>query len=341
LIVVEISKYLQCSANFPISHPGFNPGQILKIYLTSSNIYHKISWAGILITLIGSIFFSTKAVIVKFAFNKTQVDAVSLLAVRMLFSLPFYLAAAWFTGSRKDNVKLSRKQWFSVIALGIFGYYLSSLFDFMGLKYISAGLERLILFLYPTFAVLINAFIFKEKISRLQQVALFLTYTGIALAYIGELTLNVHSPGFFRGSLFVFICAITFAVYIVGSGRMIPAIGATKFTAWVMLSSTAGVFVHFMLAGSYEIVAQSSDFIWYGLLLAIIATVIPSFLISLGMKKIGSNNVAIISSIGPVSTILQAHFILGEPVFAAQIIGTLLVVSGVVLIGWKYQREKL
>ena len=102
---------------------------------------------GVLVTVIGSIFFSTKAVFVKYAFSKTQVDAVSLLAVRMVFSLPFYIGAAWLISRKKDNVKMTRRQWIIVISLGVFGYYLSSLFDFMGLKYISAGLERLILFL--------------------------------------------------------------------------------------------------------------------------------------------------------------------------------------------------
>ena len=277
--------------------------------------------------------------IVKFAFNKTQVDAVSLLAVRMLFSLPFYLAVAWFASNKKNNIKLSGKQWRYIVGLGLFGYYLSSLLDFMGLQYISAGLERLILFLYPTFSLLINAVVFKEKVSKLQRIALLLTYSGIVLAYVGELTIDTHDSNFFLGSLLIFLCAITFATYISGSGKMIQTIGATKFTAYAMLASTAGVFVHFILAGRYEILDNSSEFIWYGLLLAIVATVIPSFLISLGMKKIGSNNVAIISSIGPVSTILQAHFILNEHIFAAQIAGTILVVSGVVLIGWKYSKS--
>lgn len=296
---------------------------------------HKISWAGIIITLIGSVFFSTKAVIVKLAFNKTQVDAVSLLMVRMLFSLPFYIGAAWLAGSRKDNIKMTRRQWLYVLGLGLFGYYLSSLFDFMGLQYISAGLERLILFLYPTFSVLISAFIFREKISGLQRIALLLTYTGIALAYVGELTINVHAPGFFLGSFLVFLCAITFSVYIAGSGRVIPSVGVTKFTAYVMLASTAGVFIHFIIAGKYDAFDRGGDFLWYGLSLGIIATVIPSFLISWGMKKIGANNVAIISSIGPVSTILQAYIILEEPISIPQIIGTTLVVAGVLLVGWK------
>lgn len=257
----------------------------------------------------------------------------------MLFSLPFYIGAAWFASSKKDNVRLSGKQWLYIIGLGLFGYYLSSLFDFMGLKYISAGIERLILFLYPTFAVLINVVIFREKISKLQKIALLLTYSGIVLAYIGELTIDTGNPNFFLGSFLIFLCSITFAIYTVGSGRVIPTVGVTKFTAYVMLASTSGIFLHFLLAGKYEILDRSSEFIWYGILLAIIATVIPSFLISAGMKKIGSNNVAIISSIGPVSTILQAHFILNEPIFVAQIVGTLLVVSGVVLIGWKSKRN--
>jgi drug/metabolite transporter (DMT)-like permease len=306
--------------------------------LPSKSKYDQTLLAGILITLVGSIFFSTKAVLVKLAFNKTQVDAVSLLAVRMLFSLPFYVGAAWMAGQRKDNLKLSRRQWWYIIGLGLFGYYLSSLLDFMGLQYISAGLERLILFLYPTFAVLINVFLFKEKITRLQQLALFLTYAGIAIAYIGELTFNFDTPGFFLGSFLVFLCSITFAVYIAGSGRMIPSVGVTKFTAYVMLASTTGVFVHFIIAGRYEIFDRSTEFIWYGLLLGIVATVIPSFLISWGMKKIGSNNVAIISSIGPVSTILQAYILLGEPISMAQAIGTVLVVIGVLLIGWKFKK---
>ena len=283
----------------------------------------------------GSIFFSTKAVIVKYAFYNTNVDAVSLLAVSMLFSLPFYIGAAWLAGSRKDNKKMNGKNWIAIIGLGLIGYYLSSLLDFLGLQFVSAGIERLILFLYPSFVVLINAALFKERMSRIQFLALLLTYIGIVIAYTGELREVSYQPGFVQGSILVLICAITYATYIVGSGRVIPLVGITKFTAYCMLASTAGVFIHFTVAGNYEIIGQGSKFIWYGLLLAILATVIPSFMISAGMKRIGSNNVAIISSIGPVSTIVQAHFILKEPIFLAQIIGTVLIICGVIMIGWK------
>jgi drug/metabolite transporter (DMT)-like permease len=298
-----------------------------------------ITLAGFLITFLGAVMFSTKAIIVKLAFAHVKVDALTLLTLRMIFSLPFYVAAAWLVNKQYNATKLTKQQWLVVLVLGIFGYYLSSLFDFVGLQYISAGLERLILFLYPTFAVLINAFVFKQPIRRMQGIALFLTYVGIGLAFWGELRVDTHNPNFFHGSLLIFLCAITYSIYIAGSGYIIPKVGATKFTAYAMLAATAGIFTHFLFAGSFSALQQSTGLWWYGILLAVIATVIPSFLISYGMKKIGSNNVAIISSIGPVSTILQAHFILGEGIFMEQIIGTVLVIIGVLLIGWKRGEE--
>jgi drug/metabolite transporter (DMT)-like permease len=300
----------------------------------------RISVAGFVITFLGSILFSTKAIIVKSAFANTQVDALTLLTLRMIFSLPFYLVAAFIVSNKEGNVKLSRKQWLLVVLLGLFGYYLSSLFDFIGLQYISAGLERLILFLYPTFVVLINIAVFRQKISLTQKLALLLTYAGIALAYFGELVVDVHNPNFYWGSFLIFLCSITYAVYISGSGKLIPIIGGIKFTAYAMLASTAGVFIHFLAKGNFPALKTGAGLWGYGIILATVATVIPSFMISNGLKRIGSNNVAIISSIGPVSTIIQAHFILGEKIFAAQIIGTILVISGVLLIGWKSQFTK-
>jgi drug/metabolite transporter (DMT)-like permease len=214
----------------------------------------------------------------------------------------------------------------------LFGYYLSSLFDFIGLQYISAGLERLILFLYPSFAVLINAFFFKQEIKRIQVWALVLTYIGIGIAYFGELQLDTGNPHFYWGSFLIFLCSITYASYIAGSGYIIPKVGATKFTAYALITSTVGVMLHYILRGQYDVLQQSKDLWWYGILLAAVATVIPTFMLSAALKKIGANNVAIISSIGPVSTIIQAHFVLKEPIFTEQIIGTGLVLTGILLL---------
>lgn len=300
-----------------------------------------LSISGFLFTFFGAILFSTKAIIVKKAFHSISVDALTLLTLRMIFSLPFYLAAAFWINQRKNNIRLTRRQWFNIICLGLFGYYLSSLFDFIGLQYVSAGLERLILFLYPTFTVLINTFIFKQKMFGTQFWALLLTYTGISIAYLGELRIDSGNPHFFFGSILIFLCSITYAIYIAGSGKVIPTVGVTKYTAYVMLASTAGVFIHFLATGNYQNLENSAGIWSYGLLLAIVATVLPTFMISAGMKKIGSNNAAIISAIGPVSTIIQAHFILNESISIAQMIGTVFVIFGVLLIGWRRQRTVL
>lgn len=295
----------------------------------------KINTLGFLITISGAIFFSTKAIFVKLAFQDTKVDAVTLLCLRMLFSLPFYIGAAWIAHSKEGVVQLTRKQWLWVLTLGILGYYLSSLFDFIGLQYVSAGLERLILFLYPTFAVLINTFYFKTKLSRIQILALVLTYIGIGTAYWGEIRSAQYGPQFFYGSFMIFLCAVTYSFYLVGTGRLVNAVGATRYTAYAMLAASAGIFTHFLLTHPVQNVVMTSSLAGYGIALAIIATVLPSFMMSVGMKKIGSNNVAIITSIGPVSTILQAHFFLGETIIAEQILGTALVILGVIFIGWQ------
>lgn len=301
----------------------------------------KITLTGFFITLAGAILFSTKAILVKLAFQSTQVDAVILLTLRMLFALPFYLFAAWMVSKKENKVRLTKKDGIYIVGLGILGYYLSSLFDFIGLQYVSAGLERLILFLYPTFAVLINTFFFHSKLSRIQLISLVLTYLGIGIAYYGELQVDTSNPKFFFGSLMIFLCAITYSFYLVGTGRMVQRVGVTRYTAYAMLAATAGIFINFILTHTIQTIPFSFTLTWYAIALALVATVLPSFLMSNGMKRIGSNNVSIITSIGPVSTIIQAHFFLGEKIIAAQILGTTLVIAGVILIGWhsKYTGE--
>ena len=297
--------------------------------------------AGFFITLVGAVLFSTKAIFVKLAFRATGVDAVSLLALRMIFSLPFYLLAAYIISRHGANFRMSRRQWLLTFLLGIFGYYLSSLFDFIGLRYISAGLERLVLFLYPTFTVLLNLAFFKQKVLRNQWFALLLTYAGIGLAFLGEVNVEAANKQFWWGSFCVFICSITYAVYLAGSGRIIPRIGSNRFTAYAMLSATLGVLLHYLFTKGSPDSLLHKEVVPYGILLAVVATVFPTFLLAQGMKRIGANNVAIVSGIGPVSTILQAHYFLNERISTEQIIGTLLVVGGVLLLGWKPAKTEL
>lgn len=295
---------------------------------------------GILITILGSICFSAKAIFVKLAYFETSIDAVSLLALRMIFSIPFFLVSAFISSSKKDNVKFTTRQWVYIAFIGCLGYYVSSLLDFLGLQYISAGMERLILFMYPTIVVLMSAMILKEKIKTKQWIALILTYAGLLVAFAGEVSLGASDDAnFYLGCFLVFACAVTFAAYIVGSGKLIPMVGPMKFNSYAMSFAAVGVLLHYFITSDKSLFNLDDKVYIFSFLMAIISTVIPSYLRSEGIKRIGPENASIITSIGPASTIIQANIFLDEPIFALQIAGTVLILSGVMLISWKAKRN--
>jgi drug/metabolite transporter (DMT)-like permease len=299
-----------------------------------TNLYNQgYAWA-----ILGTILFSTKAIWVKLCFKSTTIDASSLLMLRMLFSLPFYAAAMWYFFANQQLKNIKASTYLAACLIGIIGYYMSSLFDFIGLQYVSASIERIILFIYPTLSVLLNLLIFKVAITKKQWIAIFITYFGIGLAYWGELNQIPDTKMFFFGTWMILLCAITFACYLVGSGKIIPKIGAPQFTSLSMLAASVGIFIHYFVTHRQDITSiidmpiLNSSSLFYVIALALIATVIPSFLISGGMKRIGSNDLAIISSIGPVSTLFQARWVLNEAFSWEQILGTLFVIIGVILV---------
>lgn len=290
--------------------------------------------SGILFALLGAICFSTKAVFVKLAYRDTEVDAISLLALRMIFSLPFFVISAAVSSSRQNNVRFTNWQWLQVALVGCLGYYISSLLDFLGLQYVTAGIERLILFIYPTLVLLMSAIIFKVKIKPIQWLALAITYVGLLAAFISEVDVqSAQNKNFLLGSLFIFICAFTYAAYIVGSGRLIPIVGATKFNSYAMSFASVGVLLHFFITSEVSLWKFSLPVYGYGFLMAVLSTVIPSYLVVAGIKRIGSDNAAIVGSIGPVSTIVMAYFFLQETVSGLQLLGTVLILAGVLLVG--------
>lgn len=292
---------------------------------------------GFTLAITGAFLFSAKAIYVKLVYRTESIDAISMLALRMMFALPFYIVTAWVLSRRPDNVKLNLRQWSFIALLGFLGYYLSSLLDFMGLAYISAGLERLILFLYPTFALLIGATAFGKKISKQQWLALGLAYIGMLVAFAGDIKYQTGGDVII-GSLLVLGCAVTYAFYMVGGGEIIPKVGSMKFTAYALIFAAIGVFAHYIVSHGTEIRHFSGHTYWLCFQMAIVSTVLPTFMMSEGIRRIGSGNTAIITSIGPVSTILQAYIFLDEPVTWLQLAGTALVLAGVLMISKKNER---
>lgn len=292
--------------------------------------------AGIGFALIAAIGFSAKAVMVKLAYLDA-VDPVTLLALRMAFSLPFFLVVAAKQNGNRHALALSAKDKLAVVGLGLVGYYLASYLDFLGLQYISAGLERLILFLYPTMVVLISALVFRHRVGRTVILALGLSYAGIALVFLHDMHVMQHDAPL--GSILVFGSALAYAVYLVGAGHTIARIGATRFTAYVMTVASAACLLQF--AATHAVTSLVLPVRVYGLsiAMALFSTVLPAFLLAAAMRRIGSMHTSMIGSIGPVSTILLAYVFLGERMSPEQIAGSILVLIGVLMISLKKRAQ--
>jgi drug/metabolite transporter (DMT)-like permease len=288
----------------------------------------RASWMiGVVLVVVSAIAFSAKAVMAKLAYRH-GVDALTVLALRMGFSLPVYLAVL-AVRSRSEARPLTRRELVAIALLGVIGYYLASLFDFLGLEHISAGLERLILFVYPTLVALFEALLFGHKLTRVQLAALLLTYLGIAVVFRSEIGHGGDDVPL--GAFLVFASAVTYAAYLVGSGQLIPQVGAERFTALALTVSALCTLGHAAAAGR-SVTGLSRPVYELGLLLALFATVLPTFLLAAGIRRIGPGPAGIAGTVGPVSTVLLAHVFLGEPVTLPQVAGALLVLAGATLV---------
>ena len=283
----------------------------------------------ILMGVFGVILFSAKAVMVKLAYQY-EVDALSLLLLRMLFSLPFYLIIALFF-LLQNSEPLTKRDYVFLVIFGFLGYYVSSYLDFLGLGYIKASLERIILFVYPTLILIISRIFLRTKIHSWQVLAIAITYVGIFITFWEELSLTSGDSVWIGGGL-IFAAAMTYATYLVGSGWLIPKFGSIRFTAYAMLVACSFVIVHYLIQNENDLFAFQKEVYYYGIAMAVFATVLASFLVSESIKHIGAPNFGIIGSLGPISTIIMANIFLDEKMSVLQIIGTLIVISGVFIL---------
>jgi len=291
----------------------------------------KSTLVGPAIVLLAATGFSAKAILVKLAYVY-EVNAVTLLALRMVLSLPFFLAMAWWAAKRERSSPLTRHEWLLVCAMGLAGYYLASLLDFLGLQYISASLERLILFLYPTVVVLISAAFFNRRITRRDVFALSLSYAGIVLVFWHDLKVSNQDDGVMLGSLLVLGSAISYAVYMVGSGALVNKLGSIRYTAYASIVSCTAVMLQFVGTHALNELIQPAPVYGYALGMAVFSTVLPVWLMSEGIRRIGSSKASMIGTIGPILTIAMGYAFLNEPITLPQIAGALLVLAGVAVI---------
>lgn len=292
----------------------------------------RLDATGTLFALLAAVGFSFKAILVKLAYAWHAVDAITLLALRMLFALPFFAALAWYGGAGGDRPPLAARDWLQLTWLGLTGYYLASILDFWGLAYINAGLERLILFTYPTLVVVIGAWLGRRRVARREHAALALSYAGIALAFANDLRLAHDRAALAIGGALVFGSAVAYALYLLASGGAIARLGARRTAAYAMLISTLFVLLHFLASQPLAALRQPASIYGLALAMALLSTVLPSLLLAEAIKRIGAGRVALIGSTGPIITIYLGVLLLGEPATPIQLLGAGLVLGGVLLV---------
>ena len=281
--------------------------------------------AGVALASLGAVLFSAKAIIVKLAYRH-GVDAVTLIALRMVFALPFFVAVAWHVERKGASPWKPGDRW-RVLGLGLAGYYLASFLDFLGLQYISAGLERIILYLNPTLVLLISALVLRRRIGRREWVALAISYAGVVFVFWHDLSFSGRDVPL--GSALVFASALSYAVYLVGSGELVARLGALRLTAWASIVASLACILQALALDAGALWSQPAPVYWLSALNGFFCTVLPVFLVMMGIARVGPAAASQAGMVGPAATIALGALLLGEPVSATQIAGTLVVMAGI------------
>ena len=280
--------------------------------------------SGLLLALAGSIAFSGKAIIVKLAYRH-GVDAVTLIMFRMLFALPIFAVMAWWASRGKPP--LTRKDWLGVLGLGVTGYYLASFLDFAGLAYISASLERLILYLNPTLVVMLGWVLYRRSITWGQAVGMLISYCGVVLVFGHEANLQGTNAAW--GTLLVFLSAVSYAIYLVYSGEMVRRLGSLRLVGLATTVACLLCLLQFVVLRPFSAAVVAPEVIWLSILNATLCTAAPVLMVMMAIERVGAGMTAQTGMVGPLSTILMGVWILGEPFTVWVAAGTALVITGI------------
>lgn len=300
------------------------------IFTTAPTSARQAFLIGLAIAIAGAILFSAKAIVAKLIY-RYDVDAVTLITFRMLFSLPFFAAVAFWKA--RTETPLSGADRGKIVLMGLLGYYLSSFLDFLGLQYISAGLERLILFLTPSFVLLFSVVLLNKKITPPEWLALGTAYLGTVLVFMHDVRLG--GANVVLGSAFVLGSAIAYALYLLLSGDLVSRVGALRLVAYAMCVSSVACIVQFFLLRPAAMLVQPTAVYGLSVINAVVCTVFPVFLTMVAVSRIGPATTSQAGMIGPVSTLFLGALILGEPITGIQLAGTALVLAGIYLLSKK------
>ena len=298
---------------------------------TSPAVRSRNRWIGPLCAVVGVFGFSFKAILIKLAYKTYPVDAVTLLTLRMLYSEPLFCLMAWWASRAPATAPIVRRDWMRLVWLGFIGYYLASLLDFAGLQYITASLERLVLYLYPTFVMILSALLLRKPVTRRALIALALSYAGIALVFRHDVRIGGDMASTLTGGALVLGSALFYALYLVQAGAIIHRLGSLA-----LQHGRCSARRHSCSCNSRSrshgrrsmCRPRSTGF----------ALPWPSYprrcpwLIAESVRRLGANAASLVGAMGPVFTIGLGAMILGESIHAMQLAGAALVLTGVLLV---------
>jgi len=292
------------------------PGPYLKSQFATSKA------TGLLLATVGAIAFSGKAIIVKLAYRH-GVDAVTLIMYRMLFALPIFALMAWWAS--RGKAALTRKDWLGIGGLGFSGYYLASYLDFAGLSYISASLERLILYLNPTLVLALAWLMYRRHAKRSQALGMLISYGGVLLVFGHEVKLEGSDVAL--GALLVFLSAFSYAWYLIFSGELVKRLGSLRLVGLATTVACLLCLAQFVLLRPWSAALVAPEVIWLSVLNATLCTALPVLLVMMAIERIGASTASQVGMIGPMSTILMSVLLLGEPFTVWVAVGTVLVIA--------------
>ena len=292
--------------------------------------------AGLLLAIGGVVCFSIRPIFIKLSYAYL-VDPVTLLALRMIFSLPFFVGAAFWVRSGAAHRTLAPRDLAAVCGLGVLSYYGASFLDFLALQYISAGLGRLLLFVYPTIVVILSALFMSKRVTPRELAALALTYGGLLLVFVNAV--GAEQRDLWLGAGLAFASALCYAVYLVVGAEVIARVGSVRFTAYAMSAASVACILQWFMLRPVSALDLPAPVYLYAIGMAVLSTAIPVFMTSEALRRVGANTVAIVGSLGPVTTIAFGYFGLEEVMTPLQLVGATLVLAGVVIISLKPARR--
>ncbi len=287
-------------------------------------------YLSIILASLGAILFAAKAIVVKFSYQYGATADV-VLTLRMVFSLPIFWLAVWWNQRVASPEPLIKKDIIKVCAIGLLGYFLSSYLDFLGLHYISAGLERVILYLTPAIVLVLSKFFLKKEIDPRQYWAMVVAYLGIMMVFMHDIELN-NQGAVILGSILVFLAAVVYSVYLIFAGELVGRVGSIRLVALASASATVATCIQSLVLGADQLFVQQPEVYYFAFINALFCTFMPMLFIMMAVNRIGSSLTAQAGTIGPVGTAFLGWYFLSEPVSTLQLAGIAVVLVGIAIL---------